>query len=156
MANQRRYRTQASNDLRAGWNEEMKTRLPCLLLVGLAAVCCMICVTRAAVFSIDFGSEWIKIALVKVSTDRCWSAGSWLCDFINIYRFFFFQTAWCSYGNRSEQVSWCASSKSNSNSFNNGDENNIGHWAFPVNEMCSPLIKEQWLCLGTNSVMGAL
>lgn len=63
--------SQAGNDLRAGWVEEMKTRLPCSLLVGLAAVCCMICVTRAAVFSIDFGSEWIKIALVKVNADHC-------------------------------------------------------------------------------------
>jgi hypothetical protein len=44
----------------------MKTRLPCFLLAGLVAACCLIGVSRAAVFSIDFGSEWIKVALVKV------------------------------------------------------------------------------------------
>ncbi len=33
----------------------------------LAAYCCLYGLSNAAVISIDFGSEWIKVALVKVS-----------------------------------------------------------------------------------------
>lgn len=39
------------------------------LLLVATALCCMYGPTSAAVISIDFGSEWIKVALVKVSAD---------------------------------------------------------------------------------------
>lgn len=39
------------------------------LLLAATALCCMYGPTSAAVISIDFGSEWIKVALVKVSAD---------------------------------------------------------------------------------------
>lgn len=38
-----------------------------LFLAVLAACCCLHGLGSAAVISIDFGSEWIKVALVKVS-----------------------------------------------------------------------------------------
>lgn len=38
-----------------------------LLWAVLAAYCCLYGLSSAAVISIDFGSEWIKVALVKVS-----------------------------------------------------------------------------------------
>ena len=41
--------------------------LPALLMVVLAAYCSLHGLSSAAVISIDFGSEWIKVALVKVS-----------------------------------------------------------------------------------------
>ena len=36
------------------------------LLLAAAALCCVYREARAAVIAIDFGSEWMKIALVKV------------------------------------------------------------------------------------------
>ena len=36
------------------------------LLLAAAALCCMYREARAAVIAIDFGSEWMKTALVKV------------------------------------------------------------------------------------------
>ena len=44
------------------------TRIMSLFLAALA-LCCMQRGASAAVISIDFSSEWIKVALVKVS--RC-------------------------------------------------------------------------------------
>ena len=37
------------------------------LLLAALALCCMYRGASAAVISIDFSSEWIKVALVKVS-----------------------------------------------------------------------------------------
>ena len=45
----------------------MKVRLSPILLTALFVACSLFAASRAAVFSIDFGSEWIKVALVKVS-----------------------------------------------------------------------------------------
>lgn len=38
-----------------------------VLVAVLGAYCCLYGLSSAAVISIDFGSEWIKVALVKVS-----------------------------------------------------------------------------------------
>ena len=43
-----------------------------LFLAVLAAHCCLHGLGDAAVISIDFGSEWIKVALVKVGVDERW------------------------------------------------------------------------------------
>lgn len=44
------------------------------LLVAVLALLCSLCVmSNAAVISIDLGSEWIKVALVKVSQPFCQS-----------------------------------------------------------------------------------
>ena len=39
------------------------------LLLAALALCCVYTPASTAVISIDFGSEWIKVALVKVSVD---------------------------------------------------------------------------------------
>lgn len=46
----------------------LQIRLTNLLLAALA-LCCVYRQASTAVISIDFGSEWIKVALVKVSVD---------------------------------------------------------------------------------------
>ena len=80
--------------------EKMKTRLPTLVVACVMAVaCCLIGGSEAAVFSIDFGSEWLKVALVKVSKSRvCLNCALILPLSIPA-------TAGGAHGNSSEQVS---------------------------------------------------
>ncbi len=39
-----------------------------VVVVAVVTCCCLQGLSNAAVISIDFGSEWIKVALVKVSS----------------------------------------------------------------------------------------
>ena len=100
------------------------------LCTGVAFIVVLACASwqaRAAVISIDFGGEWIKVALVKVrealsDTDRqtmhiIWRSRSKL-DICNNQRLIIYYsiitplipclviyfTAWCSYGNCPQQV----------------------------------------------------
>lgn len=41
--------------------------LKVLCLFSIALCCSLLTLSSAAVISIDFGSEWVKVALVKVS-----------------------------------------------------------------------------------------
>lgn len=44
----------------------MAVRWLSVFVAGLVLCCCLQGLSNAAVISIDFGSEWIKVALVKV------------------------------------------------------------------------------------------
>ena len=45
----------------------------CTLAIGFVIFCSSWRQGEAAVISIDLGSEWIKVALVKVSQQQYWS-----------------------------------------------------------------------------------
>ena len=97
----------------------------CTAAVATIVLACVSWQARAAVISIDFGGEWIKVALVKVNSITQCGLPKNKCQYVsllirqeglstrecsqrrcgsvcNVFIFYLISTAWCSHGDRIE------------------------------------------------------